>query len=149
MHSRSMLQSTSLISILILSYRPLASAFPLQPRQSATCTDPNAAFDDSCWGNLNLGDFLTNPTTGWNASLGKPCKSDDNAAYCCRKTEASWSACFMRQAVDLAQAFSCASLNASNCPTSSLTVVPEIAVAQQQKVRYVLHSIYSKSNPPL
>ncbi len=144
MHSRSILQSTSIVSILILNHLALVSAFPLQPRQSASCGNSNAAFDENCWGNLNLGDFLTNSTTGWNATLGKTCVPGDNAAYCCRSTEASWSACFMRQAVALEQKFSCASLNASNCPTSSLITVSEIAPAQQQKVRYVLHNIYCK-----
>ena len=145
MHSRSIFRSTSIISILILNHCALISAWPLHTRQSATCTDPNAAFDQSCWENLNLGDFLTNPKTGWNATLGQPCVKGDNAAYCCRSTEASWSACFMRQAVNLAHTFSCASINASNCPTSSLTITPEVASAAQPKVRYVLHNIYCKT----
>lgn len=142
MQTHNMIRSTSLLSVAFCGFNGLVSASPLIPRQSSSCTELNAAFDSSCYESLNLGDFLTNQTHGWNATRGGTCVSGDNAAYCCRDTDPSWSACFIRQAVELAARPSCDSTNNTNCPTSSFTIVPEVASANQRKYQYVLQNIY-------
>ena len=138
-------QSAILLLPLWTSSSGLVSASPLRSRQSSVCTDANAAFDTSCWGSLNLGDFLTNSTTGWNSSTGsgRPCISGDNAAYCCRSTE-TWSSCFLRQSIELANKhFQCGSINSTTCPTGSFDMVTQVPAAAQPEHRYVLRNIYA------
>ena len=132
-------QATVVLLQLLSDY---VSASLLLARQTSSCTDLNSAFDQSCYRSLNLGDFLTNPESGWNATRGRTCVPGDNASYCCRTTDISWSACFVRQAIDLAGRPSCNSTGAATCPTSSFDIVPEVAAGNQRKYQYVLRNIY-------
>ena len=147
MQTHTNLRSFLLPSTLLAAFYALASAAPLLSPQSSSCSDLNAPWDSDCYRALNLSDFLNNTSYGWNATRGMPCESGDNAAYCCRSTDVTWSACFVRQAVQLAGKPSCDSINSTTCPTTSFDIVPEVDTSNQRKYQYILHNIYCKFAP--
>ena len=132
------------LQVFLSIYCGLGLAAPLLLPSSPSCANLDAAFDTDCYRALNLGDFLINATTGWNATRGRACHVGDNASYCCRSTDTSWAACFVRQAINLAGKPSCDSTSSASCPTSSFAIVPEVASENQRKYQYVLQNIYCK-----
>ena len=108
----------------------------LEERYIINCTDPGAAFDVSCWGQLDLSDWLNNPTTGWNKTT-QVCNETQDSAKCCIPGEA-WTTCFLR----LGHGFGgvdCTEINAQTCSLDMSQKTPPETTAQ---VHYVMKNIY-------
>ena len=120
----------------ILNPRHERSSGGLDERYIVNCTDPGAAFEVSCWGQLNLSDWLNNPTTGWNKTT-PICGDTQDSAACCISGEA-WTTCFLR----LAHGFGgddCSQINAQTC---SLDMTQSVSPVIWPQVHYVLKNIY-------
>ena len=125
---------TVLVAITFVASSPVTEP-DLQRRQSVNCTDPDAITSGTCWGVLNLADYLTK----WNQN--KPICTDgtsDDGAHCCATNEV-WSTCFIRLAIGN-HGYNCININDGTCPNFvvSASTAPE--------VRYILSTMYSESS---
>ncbi|KAL6713685.1 hypothetical protein ACLMJK_009150 [Lecanora helva] len=146
MHLSQSFQVTTLLTLFISSTNGLPPSSPLQSRQT-NCGNAPTTFTSSCWSSLNLGDFLTNPTTGWNSTTGsgRPCVSGDNAAFCCRNGQETWSSCFLRQSLQLSNSnYQCGATNSGACPSGSYDITNgEVPTNVHTKHQYVMRNIYA------
>lgn len=98
------------LSTLLLSY--LVAAAPLHIPRDVNCLDLGAPYDESCWGTLDLSDWITS----WKASI-RTCTSLDDGTNCCNPNTAPnepWTACFLR--ITLADAdYDCSVFNGDSC----------------------------------
>ena len=108
----------------------------LEERYIINCTDPKAAFDVSCWGQLDLSDWLNNPTTGWNKTT-PVCNATQDSATCCIPGEA-WTTCFLR----LGHGFGGADCTEINAQTCSLDMSQNTPPDTTPQVHYVMKNIY-------
>ena len=125
-----------LISIVTSSPTPLNFNSALQTR-AVDCSDPQT-FDESCWATLNIGDFLNNPTTGWNITHTCTGTAADGLS-CCAANEA-WSTCFLRLALGTA-GYDCTEINVHSC-NNLYSLNPALHPEDQAKYRYILKNIY-------
>lgn len=133
--------SSSWYSVLAgLSGLPLVSSLPfsnghLGPRL-VNCSDLAASFDETCWGVLDLSDWLNNPTTGWNKTA-PICKATEDDAKCCVEG-VPWTTCFLRLTRGRADE-DCSMINAQNCPSNLPNQLDPNISAEAQ---YVMKNIY-------
>ena len=120
-----------------------------EKRQSFNCTHLSSAFNQACWQELQLSNFLLGGGEwglGWNKStrVCDPQSSDVNnndGANCCLPTE-PWTSCFLR----LAQGGGtqdCSQINAQFCsmpPENALSV--NLADSIRPEVQYIQKNIY-------
>lgn len=137
-------------SILASSLNPASSVtsnpFMSLPREISTrnyakryiinCTDPEAAFDVSCWGQLDLSNWLNNPTTGWNKTT-QVCNATQDSANCCIPGEA-WTTCFLR----LGHRYGGADCTQINVQTCSLDLSQNTPPGITPQVHYIMKNIY-------
>ena len=112
--------------------------FSLESRQAINCTDVAAPFNEACWGTLKVGDWLNNPTTGWNKTT-PICTGSQDGAACCEPNEI-WTTCFLRLAYGTSGR-DCSEINPQYCsfsPDLSVHLDPKIV----PQVRYVVENIY-------
>lgn len=131
------------ILILYLLRLDLISSSPLQwfgkREGDPQCANPAAVFDSVCWTTLGIGDYLDNPTTGWNHTT--PICSD--STRCCLIDEA-WSTCFLRLGRGIAGE-DCTTMNDQTCKWGG-EISPYLAPSIFGQVRYVMKSIYGVHN---
>lgn len=121
---------------LFLNPRHERSSGDLDKRYMINCTDPRTSFDIACWGQLDLSDWLNNPTTGWNKTT-PICDATQDSAACCTPGEA-WTTCFLR----LAHGFGGADCTEINAQTCSLDMTQNVSPVIGPQVHYVLKNIY-------
>lgn len=134
---------------LVLGQLALTSPLPdldLAARQEINCSDlnPAAVFDASCWGGLDLSDWLNHPTTGWKART-PVCTSSEDGSNCCKPNE-PWTTCFLRLAHNN-PSYDCSQIDPQSCPgdaTLSTYLSPSIV----PQTRYVVKNIYGMSLLP-
>ena len=129
--------------VLGLAYIAQSYAAPveaLQSRDLATCQDPNAGIDPSCWDLLDLTTFITN----WNKTTPM-CPPGPTTGKCCGATEA-WTTCFLRMNQPESGS-DCTTI--SSCAFSpSLKTIPNDSHMTAQ-AHYVVFNIYGEKNATL
>ena len=112
----------------------------LHARQGVNCSDlnPAASFDDSCWGVLDLSDWLSNPKTGWNATT-PVCTDSEDGTNCCEPDE-PWTTCFLRLAHGNSL-YDCSQINVQSCADEG-TLSPYLSPSIVPQTRYVMKNIY-------
>ncbi|KAL8712747.1 MAG: hypothetical protein Q9220_002955 [cf. Caloplaca sp. 1 TL-2023] len=127
----------STLLFLTLSVVTNIHALPLQSLQGrdlASCQDPHAGFDPSCWDILRLTDYVTN----WNKTT-PVCPPGPTRGNCCGATEA-WTTCFLRMNQP-ASGSDCTTI--SSCAFSpSLALIPDGSNMTAQ-AHYLVFNIYA------
>ena len=110
-----------------------APSSTLKVRDLATCQDPHAGIDPSCWDLLGLETFLNT----WKTNT-PVCPPGPTTGNCCGATEA-WSTCFLRM-YQPESGTDCTSI--SSCAFSpSLAEIPQGSTMTAQ-VHYIIYNIY-------
>ena len=101
---------------------------------TVNCTAPNALYDESCWGALNLSDWLLN----WNQTVKRCGPGHTSGVECCMVDEA-WVTCFLRLAHKSPVGLGCGIITQSGCIENDFLSVDSSILPQ---VRYVNKNIY-------
>ena len=101
---------------------------------TVNCTAPNALYDESCWGTLNVSDWLLN----WNQTV-KRCGSEDTPGVECCMIDEAWVTCFLRLAHKAPVGRGCGIITQSGCVENDFISVDTSILPQ---VRYVNKNIY-------
>lgn len=120
----------------------------LYVRQEINCSDlnPAAVFDASCWGGLDLSDWLNHPTTGWKART-PVCTSSEDGSNCCMFNE-PWTTCFLQLAHNN-PSYDCSQINPQSCPNDN-TLSAYMSPSIVPQTRYVVKNTYGMSfHPPM
>ncbi|KAL8652827.1 MAG: hypothetical protein Q9226_004105 [Calogaya cf. arnoldii] len=138
MHSLSVysLQALTLFISLSLS-SPLSAFSKRQDLDPAVCADPGASLDGRCFSQLDITNYLNNPTTGWI----KTTPICEDRTRCCGDGEA-WSTCFLRLASGGAANQDCTVISADHCDQSAFELDPNLHPSIAPQVRYVVATIH-------
>lgn len=137
----------------IATSTPLISRTKNEPRAPAgtshvpgvNCTDIHAVYDQSCWGQLNLSDWLIN----WNQTVpicGVRGTVTDNSKCCIPDAPGTtqlgepWSTCFLRLAT-ATSGLDCSQISSRYC---SLDVPVQVDASIEPQVHYVVKNLVSK-----
>ncbi len=115
----------------------LGEGHTLRKRQRVNCYNIRSAFDSSCWGVLDLSDWLNNPTTGWNHTH-PPCDMTQDSSQCCVAGE-PWTTCFLRLGHGTGGS-DCSQINVQTCSLDLHQSVNDTVAVQYH---YVMKTIYS------
>lgn len=111
----------------------------LGERQVADCSDLTATFDATCWDQLNIADYMGNPSTGWKATT-PACAKGDSGQSCCQSSE-PWSTCFLRLATGISLDCTSLSNGESSCPLAGTNLSPGLDPSIAPKANYVIRNI--------
>lgn len=113
-----------------------------EKRDTYNCTDLEAAFDSTCWLELNLTTYLFqwNATTRVCSDVQSP--EDNDGSNCCMPNE-PWTTCYLRLAHG-APGQDCSQINPQACTYSS-TLNPYMDPSIKPMVQYIMKNIYCES----
>ena len=114
----------------------IASTTPDSDAQ-VNCTAIDNVFDQSCWGTLNLTEYLTH----WNQTV-KRCRplAGDDGADCCVIDE-PWTTCFLRLGHHASVSLDCTTITSSGCIYNGFM---DVDVSIRPQVHYIMKNIYCK-----
>lgn len=122
-------------SFSLLGHHMFSAASPLAPRATFNCTDPAATYDDLCWTELGMVDFLSDRAAEWGPNR-RLCDSDDD--NCCQPDEA-WSTCMLRTVFGGNQ--DCTQIDARKC-IMQVEHNQNLPFALRPKYRYAVYTIF-------
>ena len=119
-------------------FSTLRSHNSLVARQTASCQNPQAALDSSCWDTLNISNYLNGPATGWVHNT-PTCTTGQDDSACCQSSEA-WSTCFLRLATATGGQ-DCTQISGGVCQYTG-QFDPNLSPSIKAQVQYVALTIY-------